>query len=95
MILGIKLTPDQFVIRRIGNEIALFNTHSGRTHLLDPSLAAVFDLLDDTPKIKTTVVAEIEANRNMGLFQDNIENFVDHALCELQDIGLIEITELS
>lgn len=87
----IKRTPEQFATRRLGEEIALFNVNSGKTHVLDASLAAVFDLLGDTPKTKDALTAE--AMPLASLCQDDIENFIDHALLELQDIGLIDIAE--
>lgn len=87
----VKLIYEQFAVRRLGSEVALFNLSSGKTHLLDSDLVAVFDLLSDKPKTKTMLFAE--AAPQARLFQDDIENFVDHALRELQDIGLIDITE--
>lgn len=87
----IRRTPEQFATRRLGDEIALFNTISGKTHLLDESLAAVFDLLSDAPKTKDALIAE--ATPLASLCHDDIENFIDHALLELQDIGLIDVAE--
>ena len=87
----IRRTPEYFATRRLGAEIALFNISSGKTHLLDASLVAVFDLLSDAPKTKDTLIAE--ATPLVSLCQDDIENFIDHALLELQDIGLIDIAE--
>lgn len=87
----VKLISEQFAFRRLGSEVALFNLSSGKTHLLDSELVAVFDLLGDKPKTKTTLITE--AAPRAKLFENDIENFVDHALLELQDIGLIDITE--
>lgn len=87
----ITRTSEQFAARRLGEEIALFNVISGQTHLLDASLAAVFDLLSDTPKTKDALIAE--ATPKVRLCQDDIDNFIDQALLELQDIGLIDIAE--
>ena len=89
--LKIRRTPEQFATRRLGEEIALFNVHSGKTHLLDASLVAIFDLLSDAPKTKDALIAE--ATPLASLSQNDIENFIDHALLELQDIGLIDIAE--
>lgn len=77
--------------RRLGDEIALFNAYSGKTYLLDASLAAVFDILGDAPKTKGTLIAEAMPLASLG--RNDIENFIDHALIELQDIGLIDIAE--
>lgn len=87
----IKRAPEQFVSRRLGGEIALLNISSGKTHLLDASLVAILDLLGDTPKTKDALIAE--ATPLASPAQDDIENFIDHALLELQDIGLIDIAE--
>ncbi|MCG2577776.1 HPr-rel-A system PqqD family peptide chaperone [Dechloromonas sp. XY25] len=87
----VRRIQEQFATRRLSEEIALFNIKSGKTHLLDASLVAVFDLLGDIPKTKASLIAE--ATPLASLYQDDIENFIDHALHELQDIGLIDVAE--
>lgn len=87
----IRRTSEQFVTRRLGDELALFNINSGKTHLLDASFVAVFDLLNDAPKTRDDLIAD--ATSLASLSQDDIENFIDHVLLELQDIGLIDVAE--
>lgn len=90
----VRITPEQFAIRRLGDEVALFNLSSGKTHLLDPGLATVFDLLlRTTPKAKDALVLEVM--QESGFSQNDIEIFVDRALLQLQDIGLVDFAELS
>ncbi|MDE2429903.1 MAG: HPr-rel-A system PqqD family peptide chaperone [Burkholderiales bacterium] len=89
----VRQRTERFSARRLGKEIALFDVHSGKTHLLDTSLATIFDLLSDAPKTKGSLIAE--AAPLLTLWQGDIENFIDHGLLELQDIGLIDITESS
>jgi PqqD family protein of HPr-rel-A system len=88
----VRLTSEQFVIRRLGDEVALYDLNSGKTHLLDSKLATVFDLLSASPKTIDALVAQ--TMQNGGFIQDDIEIFVDHALLQLQDIGLVDFAEL-
>jgi len=87
------LTPEQFAIRRLGDEVALYDLNSGKTHLLDPNLAALFDLLRASPKTKDALV--VEAMQDGDVIQDDSKIFVDRALLQLQDIGLVDFAELS
>lgn len=88
----IRRTSVEFATRRLGDELALFNINSGKTHLLDASLVVVFDLLNDAPKTRDALINE--ATSLASFCQDDIENFIDHVLIELQDIGLIDVAEI-
>lgn len=89
----VRLTSEQFAIRHLGDEVALYDLNSGKTHLLDSKLATVFDLLRISPRTKDALVAE--TMQDGDFIQDDIEIFVDHALLQLQDIGLVDFAELS
>lgn len=89
----IRLTSERFTIRRLGDEIALFNSSSGKTHLLDSNLAAVFEHLRASPKTKDALI--VEAMQEDNCLHEDIETFIDCALVQLQDIGLVDLTKPS
>lgn len=89
----LQLIPDVFVARRLDDEIALFNTNSGQTHVLGPELSVVFDLLTESPKSRNDLVADLMSSGDF--FQDDTEIFIDRALLQLHDIGLIDSVDQS
>lgn len=87
----IYLTPEKFAIRCLGDEIALFNLNSGKTHILDSNLAAVFERLRASPKTKDTLITE--AMQEGDYRHEDIETFIERALVQLRDIGLVDLPE--
>lgn len=88
----IRLRPENFSIRRLGEAFALFDLTSGKTHVLESGLALVFHLLiQQSPKSRDALIAETAQKHE--LLQDDIEIFVDQALHQLQDIGLVDFPE--
>jgi PqqD family protein of HPr-rel-A system len=83
----------RFVERRLGDSVALFDTTSGETHLLSPEVLVLIELLQSLSG-KSDLLAEELAHHIDGTEQE-IQNFIDQTLGNLQDIGFIEIEEFT
>lgn len=81
----------RFIERRLEDNLLLYDTLSGETHLIAPPVLVLFEILRDHSGTRSLLAGEM-AHHLDGTEQE-IQNFVDRTLASLQDIGLIEIKE--
>lgn len=81
----------RFIERRLEDELLLYDTLSGETHLIAPPALILLELLRDHTGTRSLLAREL-AHYLDGTEQE-VQSFVDRTLASLQDIGLIEIKE--
>ncbi|UCV24704.1 HPr-rel-A system PqqD family peptide chaperone [Ferribacterium limneticum] len=81
----------RFIERRLEDDLLLYDTFSGETHLIAPPVLVLFEILRDHSGTSSLLAREM-AHHLDGTEQE-VQNFVDRTLASLQDIGLIEIKE--
>ena len=90
-LLNINVTgadDDRFIERRLGDSLALFDTTSGETHLISPSALTLLKLLENFSGTRGMLLEELACH--IDGTQQEIQDFLDRTLGNLEDIGLIK-----
>jgi len=83
----------RFIERRLGDSLSLFDSLSGETHLIVPPATILIEFLKNFSGTRAKLVQEMMLH--IDGTEPEVRNFIDRTLGNLQDIGLIEIKELS
>lgn len=81
----------RFSKQPLDDELALFDTLSGETHLISSSAVAVLDLLNNSAKTRDMLCQEMAPY--VAATEQEIRAFIDQTIDELQKIGLLEIED--
>ena len=83
----------RFQIREWDNEIVVYDSRAGDTHLLDPLASAVLSLLQSSPQTSGTLVRmliqELESPPD-----DDLRALTEAALVRLGNLGLVVATPI-